>query len=93
MSFLSSIDMLAKEFGFTEAQKNWLIASIIIGILAGFVVIAWLIYNCWVFLYKQGRYKVLPLTVFYILSISVMAAHIIVGFAFAPTFLEARVMP
>ena len=92
MSFLSDIDVLAAWMGYTETQKNWLIASIIIGMAVGLIVLAWLVYNSWAILFKQGRYRVLPLTVFYILAISLIAAHIITAFMFAPSLLEGRVL-
>ena len=76
MAILPGLDNYAYIHGFSDAEVKWLAVFTYLNLLAELLCLGWIIYNVWTFLYKQGKYKVLPLSTFYILATILMLVRI-----------------
>lgn len=68
MPWLPRVDDLTQAMGYSYMQQKLLVACVLLSLPFGLCLMFWLFYNSWKILIKQGRYRVLPLTTFYILA-------------------------
>ena len=68
---------LVEEMKRTSGSGNeaWINFCVTITLPVAVFLLAWLLHNVWKILIMQGRFKVLPLTTFYILAIMIVIAH------------------
>ena len=77
----------------SKGQQNSLIALIYISIILFFFMLCMAIYNTWVFLIKSGKYKVMPLTLFYVLVMLLCADRIVFSINFFNIYLNNEIIP
>ena len=92
MPLLPRLDELAEEMHYSDTQVRWIFASVIIVTPTAILALLWLIYNSWTILYKQGRWRVLPLTTFYVLSLLLVLFHIYSAIMFAVILLDSNIL-
>ena len=79
--------------GIPDNEKFWIEFSITINFPYAIFLLAWLLWHVWKILYKQRKFKVLPLTTFYILAIANVVAHMYLAVMFAEVLLYGWVVP
>ena len=68
MAILPGLDAFAVQYGYSDAEKRWIAAAQYFTIALILFVLAWLLYNAWNLLIRRGKYKVIPLLIFYIVA-------------------------
>ena len=76
-----------------SGNEAWINFCITITLPFAFFLLVWLLLNVWKILIKQGRFKVLPLTTFYILAIMVVIAHTYYAIMLGKILLYFYVLP
>ena len=66
-----------------DREQFWIEFSITLNFPFAILLLAWLLWHVWKILYKQRKFKVLPLTTFYTLAIANVVAHMYLAIMFA----------
>ena len=77
MAILPGLDELATQYGYNQVQKRVIAANLYFVFLCGLLVLLWLMRNIWTILVKQGKWKVLPLLIFYIIATTLIVVRLI----------------
>ena len=93
MAILPGLDAFAEQYGYSDAQKNWIAASQYLMIALILFVLAWLLYNAWNLLIRRGKYKVVPLIIFYIVAITLVLERLYDHIGFWALITNQRVLP
>ena len=76
-----------------SGNEAWINFCITITLPIAFFLLVWLLHNVWKILIKQCRFKVLPLTTFYILAIMIVIAHSYYAIELGSIILYSWVLP
>lgn len=93
MAVFPRLDEFVRVCGFSPSEQTWIVFSMVVMMPCTLAVFGWLIYSTYAYMLKQGRYKVLPLTAFYLLALVLVAAHFYTFFMFAEILLDYEVLP
>ena len=82
------MDQFCKGAGLDDREQFWIEFSITLNFPLAIFLLAWLLWHVWKILYKQRRFKVLPLTTFYTLAIANVVAHMYLAIMFAKVLMK-----
>ena len=82
------MDSFCQAANLDDREQFWIEFSITVNFPLAIFLLAWLLWHVWKILYKQRRFKVLPLTTFYTLAIANVVAHIYLAIMFAKVLIE-----
>ena len=77
MAILPWHDKMVEDGSYTEEEMLWISITKYSMIVLCLATLAWLLYNAWTILIKQGKYDVLPLTNFYALALLLILFRIV----------------
>ena len=75
MAIFPGLDEFSAAHKFNQTQTNWLAATQFIVVIFNTAVLVWLGCNARTILIKQGKYRVLPLLIFYSVATLLVLLH------------------
>ena len=89
MAILPWHDKLVKDSVYTEEEMRWLALSQYVMLLLCLALLGWVLRNIWVILYMQGRFRVLPMLVYYVLATLQIIVRAIFSVWLVPAYFES----